>query len=314
MRIGFSTIFSYRPHVQQVYYLSKQLKNAGHDVFYLNCNSSLPTCYTLELRPNNRLKECLKCQVGSLKSYTKENLTFINKDCQEQLSPDLLDKLTQSSSYTLSRIEDPKDISSKQVIELQKKLHPTVEIVYANGKKWIKDNELDYVFFFNGRMDATNALKQACENSEIQYCSVERPLFANGLQLNFNENCLSLKTLSDLQNKYIDKALTHDQASQAASLITSRFINKNNLEWRSFNKNSVNESWPTQGSGKKILIMPSSRNEVWSEFDWRNDWLEFPQIFEKIIEKISQTYGGDYSNCILRSHPIWAQNVGGMDG
>jgi hypothetical protein len=314
MKIGFSTIFSYRPHVQQVYYLSKQLKDAGHEVFYLNCKSSLPTCYTLELRPNNRLKECSKCRVGSLYSYTKENNTFISPDLFSKMTRESLDNLTKSSSYTLTRIEDPKDINSAEVIKLQKKLHPTIQIVYANTMKWIKENKLEYVFFFNGRMDATNALKQACHDSGIQYCSVERPLFANGLQLNFNENCLSLRTLNELHVNFIDKPLTYKQAHEAASLVTSRFRKTENLEWRSFNKDSIDADWPTNGSGKKVLIMPSSRNEVWSEHEWRNDWLEFPQIFEKIIEKLNDTYGGDFSNCVFRSHPIWAQKVGGMDG
>ena len=315
MKIGFSTIFSYRPHVEQVFYLSQQLKKEGHEVFFLNCKGSLPTCYTQEIRPqNSKMKECIKCQIGSLYSYTKENTTFIDAKLQADLPDDVLYKLTKSSSFTLTRIEDPKDVLSDEVTSLQRKFHPTINIVYENAKKWIKENKLEFVFFFNGRMDATNALKQACADSGIKFTSVERPIFAHGLQFNFNENCLSLRAINELHSKYIDKPLTEHQAKLAASMVTSRFRREANLEWRSFNKDSINEKWPTKGSGQKILIMPSSRNEVWSEHDWRNDWVEYPKIFDKVIEKISKEYGGDYSNCILRAHPIWSQKLGGQDG
>jgi len=41
MRIGFVNLFSFRPHVEQLYYLSVLLKSAGHEVFFLTCDAGV---------------------------------------------------------------------------------------------------------------------------------------------------------------------------------------------------------------------------------------------------------------------------------
>ncbi len=310
MRIGFTTLFSYRPHVEHMYYLMQQLEKAGHEVFQLNCRGELPSCYTNELRPGNKIKECLKCRVGSLYSYTSENNTFIKKDIKETFSTEEASQLTASSSFTLTRIEDPCDVQTESVQAIQKRLKPAVEIVYANAKKWIKEQRLDFVFFFNGRMDITRAVMHACRDLNIKFCAIERTLFASGLQLNFNDNALSLNAIHKLHEQFKDKPLNMEQALSAAGLLTTRFRKKEGLEWRTYNIDRTEVAWPTNGSGKKILIMPSSKNEIWAESDWRNEWDEYPRIFEKVIEKL----GGDYSNVVLRSHPNWGQNIGHASG
>lgn len=310
MKIGFTTLLSYRPHVEHMFYLSQQFKKSGHDVFHLNCKGHLPTCYNLKFKAKAKSIECLKCRAGSLYSFTKENNTFIQPELAHQLCNETLNDMSFSSSCTLTRIEDPQDIDSAEVKNLQKQLGPAVAIVYSNTKNWITSTGLDFVFFFNGRIDITRAVMQACEDTQTKFCAVERTLFAHGLQLNFGNNSLALKEIHNLSLEFQEKPLLKEQALLAAELLTSRFRRSENLEWRNYNKESKKMSWPRDGQGLKILILPSSKNEVLGQHDWRNEWEEYSKIFEQVIQKI----GGDYSNCILRGHPNWAQRIGVAGG
>lgn len=300
-------MFAYRPHVEHMFFLSKEFKVAGHKVFHFNCKSSVPNCYTLELRNSSKLKECSKCILGSLYSYTNENTTFIDPNLKTE--KDLI-QLTQSSSYTLTRIENPEDKNLPDVIEIQKRLLDSVQIAYENTKEWIIKNQLDYVLFFNGRMDITAAIKQACEDLNIKFTAVERTWFGDGIQFNPGQNCLSLNALHELSREYISKPLTKHQISTAASHITTRFRTGVNLEWRNYNKDAQDIEWPAGRTGLKILILPSSKNEQLGQHDWRNEWDDYTSIFEKVISKFS----GKFNNCIVRGHPNWSENIGKVKG
>lgn len=311
MKIGFTTLFSYRPHVEHMFYLAKQLKMAGHEVFFLNCPGGLESCYTQELRPGSPFKECLKCKIGSLYSYTKENTTFIDNSISEKLNKDELTRLVESSSHTIVRIEDPKQLNLPELLAVQARLEPAVEIVYANAKKWIKEKELDFVYLFNGRMDLTKSVLKACVDTKTNFCTVERTFLSHGLQLNFNSHCLSLKGIHKISKDFMDKPLSKEQAYLAGNLVTSRFRNDSKLEWRHYNNSTEKTEWPNDVAGKKILIMPSSRNEVWGDKDWENTWNEeYIYVFEKVIHKL----GVNFNQCVLRAHPNWGQNIGHADG
>lgn len=50
MKLGFTSIYPFRPHVEHVYYLAKLMEGAGHDVCYLTCDAELASCYGRELK------------------------------------------------------------------------------------------------------------------------------------------------------------------------------------------------------------------------------------------------------------------------
>lgn len=310
MNIGFTTLFSFRPHVEHMYYLLKQFELAGDNVFQFNCSGKISNCYNLELKQGNKFIECTKCRVGSLYSYSQKNCYFIDPKLHENLDQNSKDELVQSSSYSLTRIETLSPENKERVFNIQEQLHRPVEVVFANAKYWIKKNNLDFIFLFNGRMDITRAVMRACKETQTKFCCIERTLFAHGLQLNFGENALSLKEIHELEKKYRDKPLKRKQALIAANYLCSRFKKEENLEWRNYNKDAKNIKWPTKGDGLKILILPSSKNEVAGEHDWRNDWDDYQVLFEKIINKL----GASFDNCVLRSHPNWGQKIGNSKG
>lgn len=310
MKIGFTTLFSWRPHVEHAFYIASQLKSAGHELYFLNCPGGLPSCYTQELRPGSPSKECFKCKLGSLYSYTNENNTYIDKNLSEDLPEYELQKLVGSSSYTLARIEDPKDQELQELKEIQERLKVPVQTVYANAKKWIQNNQLDFVFLFNGRIDLTQSVYKACLDTKTPCSSMERTYSGHGIMLNFNENCLNLKGIHKLVKQYESKPLTKEQALKSAHFLTKRFRDEPLLEWREYNKNSIYQEWKIKNNGLKVLIMPSSRNEVWCEEQWKNNWVEFPLVFEKILKKLNVPM----ENCILRAHPNWGEKIGHNDG
>jgi len=46
LKIGFANIFSFRPHVEHLFYLSELMKNSGHEVYFLTCDSSVSDCFS----------------------------------------------------------------------------------------------------------------------------------------------------------------------------------------------------------------------------------------------------------------------------
>ncbi|MEZ4743578.1 MAG: hypothetical protein R3B45_14230 [Bdellovibrionota bacterium] len=313
MKIGICNFFPFRPHVEHMSFLAKSFIADGHDLFYLDCLWALNSCYNLEIKaPALKWTECAKCSLGGMRTYLQGNFTSISSDLRSELSDADLDKMSLSSSYTLTRVEDPKDFESSGVTKFQSKLRPSVSIVYANAKKWLSDNKIQYVFLFNGRMDITRAVLEACQDLSIKCITVERTWFGHGLQLNLSGNCLSLTDLRKLSRTFLSKPLTKIQAQKAASYIISRFFKNNVLEWRQYNTESKSRPWPSHKATnkKKILIIPSSKNEQLSHPDWSNPWVEYLSIFDKLISK----FDNGEVDCVVRGHPNWGQLIGSVGG
>ena len=50
LRVGFATVYAWRPHVEHLMFLAGLAKQAGHETFFLACDADLPACYTREIR------------------------------------------------------------------------------------------------------------------------------------------------------------------------------------------------------------------------------------------------------------------------
>jgi len=313
MNVGFANMFSFRPHVEHLYYLSTLLKNAGHNVFFLTCDASVSNCYPRGIKGSSKLKECSKCILGGVRSYPASAITSIRSKGRfniEPLDETTLDKLALSSSCTLNRTEAENDWNLPEVVAVRRSLHSPIQSTYISARQWIDDNRLDAVICFNGRMDMTRAVTYACEQAGISYVTHERTWFGDGLQLIPNANCLSLDALNKMVKEFDSKPLNKQQASIAGKLAGERFLQRNSLEWRLYNKNPQPSQWPLQGKGPKVLVLPSSKNEFAGHLEWMTEWTDNTMALDDMFSVFSIKP----EQVVVRFHPNWAENIGRVSG
>jgi hypothetical protein len=312
MRIGFASIYAWRPHVEHLMFLAGLAKQAGHETFFLTCDSDLPACYTREIRDvRPDWMECLFCRVGGVRSFTGNDVSSIGSLASEGSSPDEAQARdwAKSSASTLGRFESAQDYESAAFASLRDRLAPAVQRAYAAATAWIAREKLDAICVFNGRMDATRGIFEAAKASGIRVVSMERTWFGDGLQLLPDENCLGLQSVHKMVGQWRDKPLTREQALHAAGRVAARLTRTNTTEWRAYNTQAARGSWPATGR-RKILLVPSSLNEVWSDPNWESAWPDPTQAYDAIIEKLKL----DPADLVLRCHPNWGERIGKNDG
>jgi hypothetical protein len=305
MRIGFVNMFSFRPHVEHLYYLASLLSGGGHDVFFLTCDGSVSNCYPRAIKGTSKIVECPKCIFGGVRGYSSKNITSIGHG-SASIAVDVLDSLALSSSCTLNRTESEEEWNEPDVIAVRESLHGPIQTVYQSALRWIEDNNLEGVICFNGRMDLTRAVTYAFEQAGVPYVTHERTWFGDGLQLIPNANCLSLRALSEMVKEYDDKPLTTSQAKIAGKLAGERFLQTNSLEWRLYNENPEPAPWPLKGVGAKVLIIPSSKNEFAGHDEWRTEWKDNT----KALDDLFDAFAIRPEQVVVRCHPNWAENIG----
>jgi hypothetical protein len=311
MRIGFSSIYSWRPHMEHLQYLAGLVRQAGHETFYLTCDADLPTCYSREIRPNRPAWVCCAiCRIGGARSYADRNVSSIGELVSEEDSGGDTRGWGLSSASTLGRFESDADFASDDFGILAARFEPVARTGYLAAKRWIEREELDAICVFNGRMDATRGILEAARSMGIRCISVERPWFGNGLHLIPDENCLGLDEVSRLVAEWRDKPLSRVQALRAASHVALRFLRRNGKEWRAYNTSARVTAWPVSGARRRILLVPGSRNEVWGHPDWASPWPERTAAFDAIIDHL----GLRSEDVVLRCHPNWGERIGSKFG
>jgi hypothetical protein len=45
MKIGFASLYPYRPHIKQMAYLASQAKSSGHEAFFLDLGHGFEDCH-----------------------------------------------------------------------------------------------------------------------------------------------------------------------------------------------------------------------------------------------------------------------------
>lgn len=311
MRIGFSSIYSWRPHVEHTYYLASLVQQAGHEVRFLTCDADLPTCYTRELRDRSSWRECVQCRMGGIRSYSDKYVSSIG-EClgANQGVVETPNEWAYSSASTLGRFESHEDYLNRDFTTLVDKIKPVVSLSYQAARNWILREKLDAICVFNGRIDATRAIFEAAKSLNVPVVSHERTWFGDGIQLFPGEHCLGLSSVWKMVDQWKDKPLTRQQAFKAASLVAKRFLKQNQTEWRAYNVQAIEEDWPVKLARHKFLILPSSTNETWGHPDWTSGWNEPLDAFDAIIEKLSLKP----DDLVMRCHPNWAEKIGKRDG
>jgi len=312
MRIGFASIYSWRPHTEHLHFLAGLMREGGHTPFYLTCDSDLPACYSRDLRPRiPSWIHCAACRSGSLRSYVNENITSIGK-----LHPNTQDSPTNgmnwsaSSAATLGRFETDTELASDEFIRMSKRLDPAVRIAYSAALRWIDQNRLDAICLFNGRIDATRGLLEAARAAHIPFVTSERTWFGDGLHLTPNDNCLGLRATDAIISAWRDVPLTRLQSLRAARHIASRFLKTNTKEWRAYNIKARAAKWPVNNSAYRVLLTPGSRSESWGHPELGIHWPQRTEAIDAVIDQLNLKA----ADVVLRCHPVWDETVGVNNG
>tara|TARA_B100001057_G_scaffold488814_1_gene573891 strand:+ start:2506 stop:4062 length:1557 start_codon:yes stop_codon:yes gene_type:complete len=309
MKIGLTNLFSFRPHVEHLEFLARLLEQDGHEVVFFTCDSAVETCYIRELRGRSRIRECSQCIIGGVRSYRSQGVTPVAK-AYSDLSDAELEDLALSSSATLTRTESEREWDEPEVRQYRSRLAGPISQVFQSAKNWIVDEGLEGVICFNGRMDLPRAVTYACEQLNVPYITHERTWFGDGIQLIPNGNCLSLRALGELVKEFDEKPLTAAQAAHAGKLIGDRFLQRNSLEWRLYNQNPEPAPWPLKTPGKRVLVLPSSKNEFAGHDEWRTEWADNTEALDDFFE----AFGIEPAQVVLRCHPNWAETIGSVEG
>ncbi|WP_244154420.1 capsule biosynthesis protein [Ectopseudomonas composti] len=221
-----------------------------------------------------------------------------------------MDKLALSSSCTLTRTESETEWLEPEVVAVRRSLYGPIASTVESTRRWIENNSLEGVICFNGRMDLTRAVTFACEQMGIPFITHERPWFSQGIHLTPNANCLSLKAVGDMVAEYDSRPLTLTQAKIAGKLAGDRFLQRNSLEWRLYNKNPEPAPWPLDTEGLRVLVLPSSKNEFAGHDEWASPWVDNTQALDDFFE----AFGIHSNQVVVRCHPNWSENIGRVGG
>lgn len=312
MRIGFSSIYAWRPHVEHLHYLVGLARQAGHQVSFLTCDSDLSSCYTKEMKPSRSdAVHCARCRIGGLRSFESSGIHSIGQLADDHMvMPDGASSWCRSSASTLGRFESDADFESAEFQALVHRLDGPTQRVYGAARRWIDRERLDAICLFNGRMDATRAVLEAARAVELPFVSVERTWFGDGLLMLPGENCIGLHTVDTMMRDWRNLPLTQAQALRAASHVASRFLRRNGKEWRAYNLSARTTDWPIAQSRRRVLLVPGSRNEIWGHPDWTSKWKEHTAAFDALMDHL----GLSADDVVLRCHPNWGEYIGSTDG
>lgn len=310
MRVGFSSIFAWRPHAEHLHYLARLAREAGHEARFLACDGDLNSCYARELRPDRAAwMHCAQCRLGGLRSFEPSGVRSIGRLTDPGREPVTTTDWGLSSAATIGRFEAPEEFAGPECGAIAARLEIGARQAYAAARRWIEEERLDALCVFNGRMDATRGIVEAARDAGISFVSVERTWFGDGLQLLPDETCLGLRSIDAAMTQWRDVPLTRDQALRAASHVASRFLRRNGKEWRAYNTQAQVMPWPAHGD-KRVLFVPSSRNEVWAHPDWELRWPDQTSGFDSLMERLGMVA----EDVVVRGHPNWAERIGLRDG
>lgn len=305
MQVGFVNFYAYRPHGHQSAFLAKMCGELGYKTYSLDCFGSPKSCYVREYKGTRRT-ECFKCSAGGLHTFNFDIRESI-KGYWSQSIVGRADDIVRSSAFTLTRIESYDQRGSPEVCSVIDKLSADANRFYYAARSWITANSLQAVILFNGRMDYTRAVLEACKDEGVTCITHERPLYGHGIILNKDENCSSLKNIHRINRKYIDKPLNVKQVAIASCLAAQRLIGGNLLEWKLYNENPQSvKTWPITNVERKVLVCPSSKNELLGHPDWETPWHDNTDALDSAVR--SGLF--KYSELLVRFHPSWASSFG----
>lgn len=302
MKIGFASIYPYRPHLKHMVFLVQQAKLLGHQINFLEINNGFENIFPkLEENFIKRTIASLKIKYAGLNGFLNESPDYINNYIKKTGYEIDSSKFMYSAQSTVAGkfgICDEKDLHSKKIQKSIKKNLIDIKTAYKASIEWLEIEHFDMVIGFNGRVDITNSIMQACIDRDVPYFSLERSWTGEGIQLIGNGTPLSLSSIHSLVEPWNYKPLKNYQIVKAYSFLANRFSKQASGEFRQWNKSQelglINEniSW---------LYMPSSIFERIGHPDWEVEWKNDIEAVESLLKMKSI----NPSNLVVRGHPQW---------
>ena len=300
MRFGIVTYYAYRPHVEHMAFLAKQLTTAGHEVFYLTCDASFTVCNkNISSRSNLRRKiNCLVCQNLGLRSYDfghVETLKYAPVGMPDKNAQSAIERAVKSSLISELRI----NFHFERVIN-----HPKYNALlsasyhqFERMSQQLLELKIDKLVVFNGRVDFTAAAIAAAKAVQIPFYTVERSWLGYGLNVTHNGVPLDLAGYREVLSECKNKQLSENQQNLATNTLTRRFTKNSLGEFKQFNLQN-NDRPAIKGS---LSYCPSSIFERALHPDWE------PYFYDEyeILDQIRMHLNLKPEDVIIRAHPQW---------
>ena len=311
MNIGLVNIYPWRPHGFHAGFLEYQCNLLGHSTYFLECNGSFDKC-SAKLAGTNEYIHCVKCHLGSASKYNYNKISTISSKIPKiRLSEDETSKRLLSSVLAYYREEvNLEYFDNSRITKSIDQLRANYLKTYYSTLNLIDKMNLKALIVFNGRVDMTRAAIDAAKFAGINFITHDRPPMGHGIQINSNQDIIGLKDRAAMNAKFDDKPLTSYQAQLAGVEIAKRFTGKNLLEWRINNTSRKLSRWPTSTINQKILIVPSSIFERAGHEDWITPWKLASEGYDIFLKSM----GIKNDQVVVRFHPQWIQNKGGVTG
>lgn len=299
MKIGFANIFSWRPHNKMARRFVSDCVAAGLDVSIFRCAPNSNGCYDKYVSPFG-LVTCMKCKLlglsaGGADYFSSKKKIHLSSDEVRQYR-----KYLESTVSSIRRCASYGEINDPQSDHYFDVLAPNFHRITLQAEEWITNQKLDFVVLFNGRFDLTKAVMEACRRTKVEFVTHERTWFGPGLNLNWNNNCMSLDKYVGYSNYEFS---LRQKLAYAAPLFAPRIdLNRTSSEWRNY-ASSFKNKISISSSKTIILVLPSSPSEWLGEASRDSD---FSDIFAS-LETIAKKYPNE--EVIVKGHPIWRQRI-----
>lgn len=310
--VGMVPVFGWRPHVSHFVYLAQAIRACGMNLKTLRCDASIATCYNREIKGGAAKRlACTSCRLSTSVPASYANTRSRFGDYKDGELPPQSANWAASSYRTITRTER----SELDELDFQSALFHRLEVAcaqtYSRVLAWIKAEKIDFVFFFNGRMDITRATMEACQDAGIRYAAIERSIFNWGIQINPMTSCLDLTALHRISAQYANVPLDSVAADFAGTLLAARMYNmpEHITEWRAYNTQRVVVEWPAPGK-RRILLVPSSANEIEGNTNYWMEWSSTTHGMEAVMDAL----GISADEAVMRGHPNWSEQIGTASG
>jgi len=290
----FSTHILWASHYETELEIMQQHLNAGDEIIQFVCNGHLGICDT---NPRHELKTCLECRdkrvcgTRLLNGSKIKELPLIHPSAavqqqvaavytEEYHSIETLQEIyvdgfdvgyaTSSSVVSLLRVSDPDVATNKEMFN---GFFKTALQVYFSALQYIKEQQPDMIYIFNGRFAHVKALLRAAQQMDITCYVHERGHGKNYYELFKNTTPHNRAYILSRMMEYWNKASVEERNRVGASFYEER-VKGIDQAWFSFVKlqeaGRLPDNWDS--NKRNIVIYNSSEDEFVSiGADWKND-------------------------------------------
>ncbi|NWJ51793.1 MAG: hypothetical protein HXX14_13110 [Bacteroidetes bacterium] len=335
MNIGiFATHYLWPSHFETDLELLQQNLDSKNKVFFYNCNKCIKNCeliWNLAVEQNVTIDQiknatCFQCQEKQQRGYSLIKGQFVlqsilfNKQNKKKYiiadkeleSADTLKKLVIDNNYEIgwslmssliSMYRNP-FISPKDHKKEVSTLYQDCCRIYYSTKQYIKENNLEKIYLFSGRLSYTRAILSAAKTMNIDYYVHERGSDFTKYSLFQNHTIHNLEKITER----IKEAWEIEKDEDIKNNIGSQFFKdrENNIigSWSSFLDNQDKNLLPSNWNDKiqNITLFSSSEDEFASVSD---EWSL--SLFKSQLEGIK--FISDYistspnTHLYIRVHP-----------